>query len=392
MPILERYILRRATRVFLLTLGAFVAALWITEVLRELDVVTAKGQAIWVFLLVTILGLPPLLQIIAPIAYLAATIVTLTGLNNDSELAVMSAAGASRRAVYRPILTLGIAVTLAVALSHHVLAPASLAALRGLVTRVGADVIATVVKDGGFRTVADGLTIHIRARAPDGSFHGIFVSDERDPMQSIDYSAAQGMLLERAGGSFLVLQKGHLVREDRLQKTDNVVQFETYALDLSQLTASNAAAFYKARERSTAYLLEPEPNDTFTTQFPDRVTIELHDRVTAPLYTLAFGLIALAYLGRPRTNRQDRNYAIASAVLISLLLRAAGFAALAAGNGTLAVVPVLYLVPLGGIAFGLWGVMRSAGLRTPEAVQTGIASLVAAIAALVLRRPAEVRP
>src|SRR6266545_6813944 len=86
MPLIERYIFRRTTQVFLLTLGALVAALWVTQVLKELDVVTAKGQAISVFLLMTIFGLPALVQVIAPIAYLVATIATLNNLGNDGEL------------------------------------------------------------------------------------------------------------------------------------------------------------------------------------------------------------------------------------------------------------------------------------------------------------------
>ena len=86
---------------------------------------------------------------------------------------------------------LGVLVMLAVAVSHHVLAPASLPALRGLLTRVRADVIATLVQDGGFRAVDDGLTMHIREKAPDGSFRDIFVNDDRDPNESLQYSAAQ---------------------------------------------------------------------------------------------------------------------------------------------------------------------------------------------------------
>lgn len=364
MPLIERYILRRATSVFLLTLGTLVAALWVTQVLRELDVVTAKGQAIWVFLLVTILGLPALIQIIAPVAYLVASILTLSSLNNDSELAVISAAGAPRRAVQRPILVLGVAVMIFVALSHHVLAPASLAALRGLLTRVRADVIATVVKDGGFRTVEDGLTIHIREKAADGSFRGIFVSDQRNPQETLDYTAAQGLLIDRGDGSFLVLQNGHLIRENSVQKTSNVVQFDTYALDLSQIGAAGAV-LYRARERSTMYLLQPDQSDSFAAKFPERIVMEVHERISSPLYTLAFGLIALAFLGRPRTSRQDRSFAVAAVVVLCVALRAGGFAALAAGNSTMAVIPMLYLLPLAGIAFGAWAMLRNARLRTP---------------------------
>ena len=54
---------------------------------------------------------------------------TLNSLTTDSELPVIAAAGASRKAVNRPILVLGVIVMVAVAFSHHVLAPASLSAI-----------------------------------------------------------------------------------------------------------------------------------------------------------------------------------------------------------------------------------------------------------------------
>ena len=369
MPLIERYILRRITHAFLLTLGALVGTLWVTQLLRELDVVTAKGQAIWVFLLMTVLALPALVQLVAPIAFLVGTIVVLNALNSDSELPVISSAGASRRTVNRPVLLLGVVVMIVVAVSHHILAPASLSALRGLISRMRADVIATLVKDGGFRSVEDGLTMHIREKAPDGTFHDIFVSDDRDPDQSLQYAAAEGMLLERAGGSFLVLQSGDLIRANRPREENNVVKFQTYALDLSELGAPSAAAFYKAKERSTFYLLEPEPEDPFAEQFPERVAAEIHERTTAPLYALAFAFIALAFLGRPRTNRQDRSFATAAVVLLCALLQAAGFAAVAAAGGTRAAIPVMYLIPLAGIAFGAYATIRDVRLRMPRLVE-----------------------
>ena len=233
MPLIERYVLRRAANIFLLALFAVTGTLWVTQVLGRLDVVTSKGQAIWTFLLMTILALPALIQAVAPIAFLAAAILTLNGLTNDSELPVIAAAGAARSAVSRPILVLGLFVTLGVAISYHVIAPASLAALREILTHIHADVIAALVQDGGFRSVDQGLTMHIREKAPDGSFHDIFVSDDRNPKETVQYNAVQGVLLERPEGSFLVLQNGDLIRQDRVSGETNVVNFQTYALDLS---------------------------------------------------------------------------------------------------------------------------------------------------------------
>ena len=370
MPLIERYIFRRAAQIFLLTLGASIAVLWLTQVLRELDVVTAKGQAIWVFLVMTVLALPTLAQVVAPIAFLVAAIVTLNGLTADGELPVIAAAGASRKAVNRPILALGAIVMIAVAFSHHILAPASLSGLRGVLTRVRADVIATLVQDGGFRSVEDGLTMHIREKAPDGTFSDIFVNDDRDPNLSLQYSASHGTLLERGSDSFLVLQDGDLIRQDRLTNENNVVDFETYALDLSNIGAANAASLYRAKERSTLYLMEPEADDPFFQQYPERIRSELHDRTSAPLYTLAFAVIALAFLGRPRTNRQDRSFAILATVLFCLALRAAGLGAVAVAGTSGAGIPVMYLLPLIGIGFGTYAMARDVRMRIPGFVES----------------------
>ena len=369
MPLIERYIFRRATYVFLLTLGALIGTLWVTQVLRELDVVTAKGQAIWVFLLMTLLALPALVQVVAPVAFLVATLVTLNSLTSDSELPVISAAGASGKAVNRPILVLAIAVMIAVAVSHHLLTPASLSALRAVLTRVRADVIATLVQDGGFRMVDDGLTMHIREKAPDGSFRGIFVNDDRNPNESLQYSAAQGLMLEQGGGSFLVLQNGDIIREDRIAGENNVVAFETYALDLGQIGAPSAAALFEAKERSTLYLIDPAADDGLWANSPERVAFEIHSRMSAPLFTLAFAFIALAFLGRPRTSRQDRSFAIAAVIVLCLILRAGGFAAAAVARNSKEAVPLLYAIPLTGVVFGLYAIMHGAQLRIPRLIE-----------------------
>jgi lipopolysaccharide export system permease protein len=366
MLLIERYIFRRATQVLLFTLGALVAALWVTQVLRELDVVTAKGQAISIFLLMTVFGLPALVQVVAPIAFLVAAIVTLNNLGNDGELPVISAAGGSPKAVNRPIILLGLIVMLLVAFSHHVLAPASLVKFRQLLTQVRADVIATLVREGGFRAVDNGLTMHFRYKAPDGSFRDVFVNDERDPAEAVTFSAAIGVLLQHAGGSFLVLRDGDLIRTESASGDSNVVSFDTYALDLSQLGSPDATPVYQAEERSTLFLLSPQANDSYTLRHPERVRAELLERTTAPFYTLAFAFIALAFLGRPHSNRNDRSAAIAAVVVLCLALRTGGFIAYSVSRNVSEGIPFMYAVPLVGIVFGFYGTVHGSRARAPR--------------------------
>lgn len=368
MPLIERYIFRRATHVFLVTLGALTVVLWATQVMRELDIVTSKGQSLWVFILITLLALPALVQIVAPAALLVASVVILNSLASDSELPVVSAAGASPKAVKRPIVVLGVLVMLAVAISHHFLAPASLTNLRTLLTSVRADVIATLVQGGGFREVDDGLTLHFRDRAADGSFRDVFVNDERNPNESLTFTAGRGMLIQHAGGSFLVLQAGDLVRGNRMGTNGSVVNFETYALDLSQLGAADAAPVYRAMERSTFLLMDPGSGESETASSPQRVRAEIHDRMVSPLYTLVFTFMALGFLSRPTTSRGNRGSAIAAVVVLCLVFRAGGFAAMAVSRSVEGAVPFMYGIPLVGIAIGIYVTGRTSAPQAPPLV------------------------
>ena len=378
MPLMERYILKRLAIAFAMTLGALVSVLWMTQILRELDVVTAKGQTIWVFFLLTILAMPTIIQIIAPIAFLIATIFTLNALNADSELPVMSAAGASRAVVGRPVIVFAIIVLVAAAFFHHVVTPASRSALRDLLSRVRADIIATVVKDGGFRRVEKGLTIHIREKAPDGSFRGIFVSDERSKTESLQYLAETGLLVDRGSSAYLIMQKGDLIRETKPSGGTNIVRFETYAFDLSQFTAGDIKANYSPVDRSSVYLLRPDADDPVYQQRPGQFAAEFHDRMTAPLYVLVFALIILAFASRPRTNRQDRGFAMVMIAATCMALRGAGFGILATTGASRAALPFLYLIPLAGIAFGLAAFAGNVRLRIPYFVERILDRIVTA--------------
>jgi lipopolysaccharide export system permease protein len=91
--------------------------------------------------------------------------------------------------------------------------------------------------------------------------------------------------------------------------------------------------------------------------------------MTDPLYTLAFAFVALAFLGRPRTNRQDRSLAIAACIFLCTALRTAGFAAAAVSKNSEAGVPFLYGIPIVGMAFGLVAIWLDARLSIPEAVE-----------------------
>ncbi len=259
---------------------------------------------------------------------------------------------------------LGVAVSLLVAAMTLWAMPASFRDIRDLVTQIRADFIGNIVREGQFTTLDVGFTFHFRERSGDALL-GIFMQDRRDPQKVNTYIAERGQTVEANGVPYLVLEKGSVQREIGGSSDASIVVFERYAIDLSQFGGDGETVVYKPRERSTAELLSLDVNDLYVQQQLGRFRTELHERLSAPLYPFAFLAIALAALGTPRTTRQGRGVAIASAVAAVVLLRISGFAVSSLIVRASWATPLAYLVPILGTVGGfLW--FLTGGIRLPQ--------------------------
>ena len=88
------------------------SVIWITQALRDIDLMTSRGQTVLVFLGITGLIIPMLVLVIAPIALMIAVMHVLGRLSNDSELIVMNSAGMSPWLLFRPFLAMAVVVSL----------------------------------------------------------------------------------------------------------------------------------------------------------------------------------------------------------------------------------------------------------------------------------------
>ncbi len=353
MPLIERYVLRMASGAFLVCLLALTAVIWVTSALRELDLVSSKGQTILVFLEVTFLTLPALVMIVAPIALFVAVLYALNRLNGDSELVVMSAAGVAPLRIARPLLVLTLAVSILVGFITLQAMPSSFRSLRDLVTKIRADIVTKIIQEGRFVTLDRGITFHYRERGPGGSMLGMLIQDRRETTKVATYLAERGQIVDQPGSSYVVLEKGSVHRQEGTGDTA-IVSFDRYAIDLDQFSADGGQIVYKPRERSTWALLNLDRKDSYVEQQLGRFRAELHERFVNPLYPLATMMIGFAALGAARTTRQGRGAAIAAAVAAVVVLRLAGFGASSLAVRAPGAVALMYFVPIGtALAAGL---------------------------------------
>lgn len=355
MGIVERYILRGGFMAFAASLTVLTAIVWVSQALREVDLITGKGQTILIFLSVTALTIPSLISVIAPIALFAAVLYTLNKLNGDSELVVMTAAGMPPSQVARPFLVLAAAVSIMVGVMSTWAMPASYREIRDVLSKVRADFLTYLVREGQFVTLDQGFVFHYRERGAGGALLGIFIQDRRDPEKISTYISEAGITINSGNNNFLVLEKGYVHQQARSERSSAMVQFESYALDLAQFAGGSEAGALRPRERPTLDLLKLTQGnaDAFARQYYGRFRAELHDRLSAPLYVLAFAMIAFAALGQARTTRQGRGAAIIVAIGIVLALRVGGFAASNLSARNAGAVFLVYLLPLAGIVCSL---------------------------------------
>ncbi|MBN9670011.1 LPS export ABC transporter permease LptF [Roseibium aggregatum] len=361
MKTLERYIIRRTAYAFTLTIAAMTGVVWATQALRQLDLVTSKGQTIVQFIGITMLALPFLIVIVAPFALMIALILVLNALSGDSELIVIDASGGSRFLVLKPVMIFATAVMLLTASMSLYFAPMGLAQLRTEITRVRADLVANIVKPGRFITVENGLTFHIRNRSGNGTLDGLLLHDTRDQDTAFTYQAETGQIVETGNRTLLVMQNGTIQRRPKEEGDISIVRFQSYAFDLSNLIPEAGEPVFKASERSTQNLMAPGRNDAYALKNPEKLTAELHERFSQPLYCLSFGLIVFAFLGKARTTRQSRGLAVVGAISACVLLRTGGFGVTAISGGAPVLLGLLYVVPVAGAALALISIFKGQG-------------------------------
>jgi lipopolysaccharide export system permease protein len=375
-----RYIFRASLGAFVVICVSVTALMWITQALRDIDLMTNKGQSLFVFVGITSLIIPLLVQIIAPIALMIAVAYVLNKLGNDSEVIVMNAAGMPPWVLFRPFLAAAAVVSLLVAVISIYLSPWGLRELRRWATEVRADLVGNVVQPGRFTTIEPNLTLHIQERLPDGQLLGIFIDDQRDPKERATILAERGNIVKNQRGLFLVLESGSVHRHETGQRDPTLVLFDSYGFDLSSLTSGTQSIRYSVRERYLWELYDPAATDKEFIDQPDQIRAEFHDRITAPLYPLAFAVLVFAYLGAPRTTRQGRTLSLLGAIGVVSTLRGVGFVGMIAGVHTPAALLLPYLALVATFVLGYFAISRGVIIEPPAFITNAIAALMESIA------------
>ena len=355
MPKLSTYVLKQLIGPVALFAFLMTAVIWLTQALRLLDLIINRGQSATTFAYLSILIVPSLLVIILPLAFFFGSLYALSRLQGDSELVVMASAGYSRLQMAVPVLVAAILVMTLTYICGLYLMPAGQRAMNDKVIDIRANIGAALLNEGMFNTPAKGLTVFIREIDGQGGIHGALVHDNRNEKSPVTYLAEGGQIVQTPAGARLLMTDGTIEMSSHGGARLNVLKFQRYVFDLDQF-ASKAQVYERpTNERYLSELLRPDPN--LKAKMRRAYIAEAHNRLSAPLYCLAFALIALAAVIRGRRARGAHVLRMTAACFAAVGLRIAGYGMAGLAQSNTALCVLFYLLPLAGAAVAAWFLM-----------------------------------
>src|SRR5215470_16842275 len=106
MRLIDRYLLRQLVGPVALATLALTTVALLSQSLSALDLIVNQRQSALVFLKITLLAMPQLINMVLPIALFVAALVSLNRLHTEQEIVVCFAGGMSRARVIGPALRL----------------------------------------------------------------------------------------------------------------------------------------------------------------------------------------------------------------------------------------------------------------------------------------------
>jgi lipopolysaccharide export system permease protein len=288
----DRYILSQCFSVYGFFTLVFVLLVWINRAVILFDELIGDGHSAWVFLEFSSLALPSVFAAVLPLSSFAATLYVTNRLSNESELAVMQATGFSPWRLARPFAYFGLLSALFLAVFTLFLAPLAGQKQTYRETELSSDLAAKLLKDGVFQHPADGVTLYIREILATGELKDTYISDRRDPKQSVTHTASTGYLLRQGDRNIVVLSDGQTQNYEKETETLSITQFADWTYDLGSDIFDNAPTkFAISKVPTSTILLTPKLAQQISNRPPAFVNEELHKRLHGPVLAFTTALV-----------------------------------------------------------------------------------------------------
>jgi len=362
MRLIERYLFRQLLGPTLLATAALGGVALLSQSLSALDLIVNQRQSAWIFVEVTLLALPMLVNMILPVAVFVAALVALNRLQTEQELVVCSAGGLSRWKLISPGVRLAVLVTLVGLVINLWVQPLCYRTMRQVLFEARSDLAATLVREGEFTEPVPGLTVYGQTIDQDGVIKNLFIHQQMEGGNAATYTAREGRIAHRNGAPVLVMKQG-TTQQFSNRGVLNFLTFEEYAFDLGPFLQGGQKVRYKASDRYLHELFFPDLSVKEDRDNRLKYLSEGHSRLSSPLYNITFMALALGAVVGAGFSRMGYGRRIASIAGIAALVRIVGFAVQAACDDSALLNIFQYVVPVAGAWWGFAQIFRPVRMR-----------------------------
>jgi len=354
MRLIDRYLLRQLLGPVVLATLALTAVALLSQSLAGLDLIVNQRQSALVFLKVTLLYMPQLINLILPIAVFVAALVALNRLHTEQEIVVCFAGGMSRWRVISPAMRLACTVAFLALLMNIFVQPLSFRTLRQELFEVRTDLAATLVREGEFTEPSPGLTVYAQSVDREGSLRNLFIHQIKPDGATTTYTAERGRVGRAQGRPVLFMWNG-TNQEFSSRGVLNYLTFGYYTFDLAPMARSDELIHYKPSDRYLHELFFPDLQQDWERRNRLDLLAEGNARLASPLYNIAFMALALAAIIGGGFSRLGYGRRIVAMGAVAAMVRLVGFLVQSACEDNAWLNIAQYAVPL----IAIWAAMAA---------------------------------
>jgi len=309
-----------------ITVGLIV---WTMQAVNYFDFVTQDGHGLKTYFSYILFNFPKIIHRIVPFIFFISLFYMILNYEAKNELIIFWINGVSKLNFANKIITLSIFLTFFQILIGGFFSPLTQYKAREFIKNSNIDFFTSLIKEGKFINVVDGLTIFIDKKNDDGTYTNIFL-DDSSKINSKMIFAKSGVLVDSNSKKIFKLFDGRVINQDK--NKINEFAFDQIDLNLADYS-SNSILVPKIQEINSYDLADCSLNirenevinidEEFLCEksLVKEINQELFKRFYKPLYIPIIALLCCFLILTPKNNKiYERNKKIIFSVIFIVLI------------------------------------------------------------------------
>jgi lipopolysaccharide export system permease protein len=297
---------------------ALLFLLWLTQSLRFLDMISARGIDFWMIIDFTIHLIPSFTVVVIPLATAIAIVYQYNKLMCDNEIVILKTMGLNYFEICKPAINYGLIMTIIGMMLSFFISPWSNNKFNDKRSYLQHQYAALVLQESVFIEPVKGLTIYLDKVNKNGIFKGVVINDQRKN-NNLFVTAQEARIVKNDEKVFFQLING--VKQELNNGRVSNLYFKTFPFNISNYVKSYDREWREPNEVDIITLLI---NPSIIKKgLEGKRYSEINNRIFWPLLSLLLAFFASSFMVSANYKRYGYNLEILKISIVIVLILAA---------------------------------------------------------------------